>query len=504
MPTVGDPAASQSLANPPGNDVLRALGGNDLLAGGSDIGPLLGGLVVIDGVLLTDNDLLDGGGGIDTVSYASHPPATIELNGTIVEIRQTNAMQPFGVITIMAGRTVSVPAPPEIIGPPILTPIGPPILTPIGPPGELVLTPIAVPASTAAGAVPTRAALHIVAQDSVHIMHLPNYRDTPLAVSGVTVTLLLQGVPQDTIGAGIDTLIGIENLTGTNFGDHLTGDAGNNILIGLAGNDSFVGGAGDDLINGGEGTDTADYSAEPGPVRAFLGQSWAVNTISAGRDKLLGIENLKGSAFNDFLMGDAGANMIDGGAGNDFIVGGDGDDTLVGSDGNDAFVGGRGADTIDPGAGFDTLRYGAAADSQLAAMDVIAGYTARGEGKDRIGFENAAGALFAGVAPTTIAFSTIDVLQLVGTPEVQPLDATVSTPVPVSERLHGVLGSFALAASSATSLAVTRVDIEVIGASWLSVVVVNDTDAAFDAATDMVIAFAERPGALSASNFFLF
>ena len=368
-----------------------------------------------------------------------------------------------------------------------------------------MLPPIAVPASTVPDTGPTLAALHIVAQDSVHIMHLPNYQDTPLPVSGVTVSLLLQGVPQDTIGAGIDTLIGIENLTGTNFGDHLTGDAANNILIGLSGNDSLVGGAGDDLIDGGEGTDTADYSAEHGPVRVFLGQSWAVNTISAGRDKLMGIENLKGSAFSDYLMGDAGANMINGGAGNDFIVGSDGDDTLVGSDGNDAFVGGRGADTIDPGVGFDTIRYGAVADSLLDAMDVIAGFTAQGEGKDRIGFENAAGALFAGVAPTTIAFSTIDVLQLAGTLEVQPPGAAVSAPFGISERLHGVLGSVALAASSATSLAVTRVDIEVIGASWLSVVVVNDTDAAFDAAIDMVIAFAERPGdMLSASNFFLF
>ena len=103
MPVVTGAAASQSLANPPGNDVVRALGGNDLLAGGSEIGPLLGGLVVIDGVLLTDNDLLDGGDGIDTVSYASHPAPTIELSGTNVEIRQTNAMQPFGVIMIRAG-----------------------------------------------------------------------------------------------------------------------------------------------------------------------------------------------------------------------------------------------------------------------------------------------------------------------------------------------------------------------------------------------------------------
>jgi Ca2+-binding RTX toxin-like protein len=41
----------------------------------------------------------------------------------------------------------------------------------------------------------------------------------------VTVSLAVAGA-QNTVGAGSDTLIGIENLTGSSFNDVLTGDAG--------------------------------------------------------------------------------------------------------------------------------------------------------------------------------------------------------------------------------------------------------------------------------------
>jgi serralysin len=43
--------------------------------------------------------------------------------------------------------------------------------------------------------------------------------------SGVTVSLAVAGA-QNTVGAGSDTLTGIENLTGSSFNDVLTGDAG--------------------------------------------------------------------------------------------------------------------------------------------------------------------------------------------------------------------------------------------------------------------------------------
>src|SRR5258707_1174018 len=56
------------------------------------------------------------------------------------------------------------------------------------------------------------------------------------AGAAVTVSLAIAGV-QVTGGAGTDTLIGIENLTGSDFGDTLTGNTAANVLDGGDGND---------------------------------------------------------------------------------------------------------------------------------------------------------------------------------------------------------------------------------------------------------------------------
>ena len=74
----------------------------------------------------------------------------------------------------------------------------------------------------------------------------------------MTVSLAIAGA-QNTGGAGSDTLIGIENLTGSGFNDMLTGDANANVLSGGAGNDTLDGGAGNDTLDGGAGNDTAAY-----------------------------------------------------------------------------------------------------------------------------------------------------------------------------------------------------------------------------------------------------
>ena len=84
------------------------------------------------------------------------------------------------------------------------------------------------------------------------------------ATAGVKVSLAIAAA-QNTIGAGVDTLINFENLTGSNFNDTLTGNAvanilngggGIDILSGAAGNDRLIGGAGNDSLDGGVGTDS--------------------------------------------------------------------------------------------------------------------------------------------------------------------------------------------------------------------------------------------------------
>ncbi|MBT9097942.1 hypothetical protein KFZ76_09525 [Methylovulum psychrotolerans] len=67
------------------------------------------------------------------------------------------------------------------------------------------------------------------------------------AASAVSVSLAVAG-SQNTLGSGSDTLISIENLTGSNYSDTLTGDAGANILVGRAGFDTLTGGGGNDIF----------------------------------------------------------------------------------------------------------------------------------------------------------------------------------------------------------------------------------------------------------------
>ncbi|MGU5763986.1 beta strand repeat-containing protein, partial [Aeromonas allosaccharophila] len=70
----------------------------------------------------------------------------------------------------------------------------------------------------------------------------------------VTVSLNTE-LQQNTSGAGQDTISGIENLIGSNFGDTLTGNGSANVLFGAGGNDTLVGLGGDDVLIGGEGID---------------------------------------------------------------------------------------------------------------------------------------------------------------------------------------------------------------------------------------------------------
>ena len=219
-------------------------------------------------------------------------------------------------------------------------------------------------------------------------------------------------------GEGTDTLSGVENLLGSAFDDTLTGDAGanrldggagndvlnggggNDVLVGGDGNDEFdggdgddvlIGGAGNDRFFGGAGIDTVDYSGEAGAVTAIIDFNQVSG--SAGSDIFLGgIENLIGTAFDDVLAGDDGANRLDGGAGNDRLDGRDGDDVLNGGDGDDRLVGGLGNDTLSGGAGIDTVDYSAAADKVDVFLDIGRAF---GEGGDRLdGIENVIGSSF--------------------------------------------------------------------------------------------------------------
>ncbi|HAX19216.1 MAG TPA: hypothetical protein DCY64_02895 [Hydrogenophaga sp.] len=181
--------------------------------------------------------------------------------------------------------------------------------------------------------------------------------DYTTSTSGAQVTLGGAGVGTASDGlGGSDTLISIEGVRGSSFNDTLSGSS-------VATLESFEGMAGNDTINGMGGIDRADYIGASAGVKVDLGLSGNPGeggTFEGGDgfgtdDTLLNIENVRGSSFNDWIVGDDGANtleglagedMLDGQGGNDILDGGAGDDSLYGSTGNDTLLGGDGDDGL--------------------------------------------------------------------------------------------------------------------------------------------------------------
>jgi Ca2+-binding RTX toxin-like protein len=215
------------------------------------------------------------------------------------------------------------------------------------------------------------------------------------AKSGVKVSLSLQGVAQNTVGAGTDTLFDLENLLGSAHNDVLTGDADGNALTGGAGadvlkglisDDYLDGGAGNDKLYGDDGSDWASYASAGSAVKVSLALGGAQNTLGAGFDTLFSIENLSGSKFNDTLTGNNAGNYLKGGAGMD---------TLNGAGGADTLDGGAGKDALNGGSGLDWASYESAGSAVKVSLATTAYQNTGGAGFDKFSsIENLIGSKF--------------------------------------------------------------------------------------------------------------
>ncbi len=153
-----------------------------------------------------------------------------------------------------------------------------------------------------------------------------------------------------------DTYYGIENAVGSNHHDSLNGTAGSNDLVGLGGNDYLDGGAGNDRLNGGEGDDELAGGAGADRLDGGNGSDWlaywnsqsgvTVNLATgvgtggdAQGDTYFGMENVWGSSYDDFIIGNAGNNVLAGLGGHDTLIGGGGQDTLRATGGHDILTG---------------------------------------------------------------------------------------------------------------------------------------------------------------------
>lgn len=147
---------------------------------------------------------------------------------------------------------------------------------------------------------------------------------------------------------------GDDNLIGGSAGDHFEGGTGNDSLDGEGGDDFLMGGDGNDIMDGGEGFDTADYSTATAGVTVNLNTTLAQDTVGAGTDTLVNIEQVTGSDLNDTLTAGNQGNTLIGNGGDDNITGGAGFDIIRGGEGNDTLV--------DTSPGLSGLLYGDAGD----------------------------------------------------------------------------------------------------------------------------------------------
>jgi Ca2+-binding RTX toxin-like protein len=212
-------------------------------------------------------------------------------------------------------------------------------------------------------------------------------------------------------------------VVGTDKADWLAGTGGADYIKGFGGNDTLKGGGGADTLDGGAGIDTAIYADSTAGVSVSLLSGSGFGGFAQG-DRLMSIENVWGSAYDDVLTGDNGTNELVGLDGSDFLFGNGGGDMLDGGYGDDWLEGGAGADVLNGGAGIDIAKYYDSPAAVIVSLRDNAAWGGDATGDTFIGVESLHGSSYDDVLvgddnPNTLAgISGNDVLQGYGGPDV--------------------------------------------------------------------------------------
>ncbi|WP_205481134.1 M10 family metallopeptidase [Sphingomonas arenae] len=210
------------------------------------------------------------------------------------------------------------------------------------------------------------------------------------ATAGVTV--MMGGSLNNTGGSGTDSL-GVERVVGSQFADTLTlylageiaeGGLGNDTLVGSSfGLSDLIGGLGDDIYvvrnAGNRLTEVAGQGVDL--VRALVSYTLGANLenltlLQPVYDPYGGASVNPNPPPDDFSgIGNALANVI---------TGNDGDNALSGLAGDDRLYGGIGNDTLDGGRGVDRLYGGAGDDTYVVTDATDYAYELAGEGTDTV------------------------------------------------------------------------------------------------------------------------
>jgi Ca2+-binding RTX toxin-like protein len=306
-----------------GNDFVDGMEGNDTLIGGLDNDQLFGDEG--NDTLFGDQglDTLDGGVGVDTVTYENSAAAVSIFLNSGIGIGGDAAGDVLSNIENVTGSA---------FGDSLTGSAGVNVLS--GGNGNDTLAGLGGPDTLNGGS----------GSDTASYL---------ASASGVTVDLTVGSASGG--DASNDTLISIENLTGSNFIDSLVGDAAANTLDGRGGTDLLAGRGGNDvyivdnagdavLETGGQGLDEVRTS-----VSYVLTAGADVETLRTTNDNGTAGINLIGNAAGNQIIGNNGDNQINGGAGVD---------QLFGRGGNDIYIVDNAADSVteNAGQGLDEVR----------------------------------------------------------------------------------------------------------------------------------------------------